>query len=127
MDSIFCDIRLVIKLAFLDTYVLEMLIHADSGVLATICFILLMISYFYILLTVCHQSRCRAYKALSTCTAHSTVVILFFGLVSSSLFPLSTTWVGKFFTVFYAIITPLLNPVIYTLRNKEIRNAIKWL
>ena len=89
-DSIFFDIPLVIKLAFLDTYVLEMLIHADSGVLATICFILLLISYFCILLAVCHQSRDRESKALSTCTAHITVVMLFFGLISSSLFFHST-------------------------------------
>lgn len=126
LDSIFCDIPLVIQLASLDTYVLEMLIHADSRVLATICFILLLISYFYILLTVCHQSRGRASKALSTCTAHSGHAILWH-CIFISLFPLSTIWVGKFLAVVYVIITPLLNPAIYTLRNKEMGNAIKWL
>ena len=126
LDSFFCDIPLVIKLACMDTYVLEMLINADSGVLATICFILLLISYFYILLTVCHQSRGRASKALSTCTAHSGHAILWH-CIFISLFPLSTIWVGKFLAVVYVIITPLLNPAIYTLRNKEMGNAIKWL
>ncbi|XP_055293186.1 olfactory receptor 4F4-like [Moschus berezovskii] len=128
LDSFFCDIPLVIKLACMNTYVLEMLINADSGVLATICFILLLISYSYILLTLCHQSKDGASKALSTCTAHITVVVLFFGpCIFIYLFPLSITWVDKFLAVFYAAITPLLNPVIYTLRNKEIKIAIKRL
>ena len=128
LDSFFCDIPLVIKLVCMDTYILEVLTNANSGVLATICFILLLISYSYILLTVCHQSKGAASKALSTCTAHITVVMLFFGpCIFVYICPLSITWVDKFLAVFYAIITPLLNPVIYTLRNKEIRNAIKRL
>ena len=60
------------------------------------------------------------------CPQHSGHFILW-PCIFISLFPLSATWVGKFLAVFYAIITSLLNPVIYTLRNKEIRNAIKWL
>ena len=128
LDSFFCDIPLVIKLVCMDTYILEVLTNANSGVLATVCFILLLISYSYILLTVCHQSKGGTSKALSTCTAHITVVMLFFGpCIFIYLCPLSITWVDKFLAVFYAIITPLLNPVIYTLRNKEIRNAIKRL
>ncbi|XP_049754968.1 olfactory receptor 4K15-like [Elephas maximus indicus] len=126
LDSFFCDIPLVMKLACVDTYTLEMLINADSGVLATICFILLLISYSYILFTVCLFSKDGASKALSTCTAHITAVVLFFGpCIFVYLWPLSITWVDKFLAVFYAVITPLLNPAIYTLRNKEIKNAMK--
>ncbi|MBZ3872236.1 Olfactory receptor 4K3 [Sciurus carolinensis] len=127
LDSFFCDISLVIKLACMDTSILEILINADSGVLATICFILLLISYSHILFTVCHSTG-GASKALSTCTAHITVVVLFFGpCIFISLWPVSITWVDKFLAVFYAVITPLLNPAIYTLRNKEIKNAMKRL
>ncbi|XP_034508567.1 olfactory receptor 4K3-like [Ailuropoda melanoleuca] len=128
LDSFFCDILLVIKLACIDTSILEMWINADSGVLATICFILLLICYFYILLAIWLHSKDGASKALSTCTAHITVVVLFFGpCIFIYLWPLSITWVDKFLAVFYAVITPLLNPAIYTLRNKEIKNAIKRL
>ncbi|XP_034850483.1 olfactory receptor 4K15-like [Mirounga angustirostris] len=128
VDSFFCDIPLVIKLACMDTYTLGMLINADSGILATTCFILLLISYTYILVTVCLHSKDGASKALSTCTSHITVVLLFFGpCIFIYLWPLSITWVDKFLAVFYTVITPLLNPAIYTLRNKEIRNAIKRL
>ncbi|XP_002931247.3 LOW QUALITY PROTEIN: olfactory receptor 4K3 [Ailuropoda melanoleuca] len=128
VDSFFCDIPLVIKLACMETHILGMWINGDSGVLATTCFILLLISYIYILVTVRLHSKDGASKALSTCTSHITMVLLFFGpCIFIYLCPLSITWVDKFLAVFYTVITPLLNPVIYTLRNKEIRNAIKRL
>ncbi|XP_069318435.1 olfactory receptor 4K3-like [Eulemur rufifrons] len=128
VDSFFCDIPLVIKLACMDTQTLGIVINADSGVLATTCFILLMISYTYILLSVRLHSKDGASKALSTCTSHITVVVLFFGpCIFIYLWPLSITWVDKFLAVFYTVITPLLNPAIYTLRNQEIKNAMKRL
>ena len=128
VDSFFCDIPLVIKLACMDTHTLRLLINADSAVLATTCFILLLISYTYILVTVRLSSKDGASKALSTCTSHITVVVLFFGpCIFIYLWPPSITWVDKFLAVFYTVITPLLNPAIYTLRNKEIKNAIKRL
>ncbi|XP_027828035.1 olfactory receptor 4K15-like [Ovis aries] len=128
VDSFFCDIPLVIKLACMDTHTLRLLINADSAVLATTCFILLLISYTYILVTVRLSSKHGASKALSTCTSHITVVVLFFGpCIFIYLWPPSITWVDKFLAVFYTVITPLLNPAIYTLRNKEIKNAIKRL
>ncbi|XP_042528444.1 olfactory receptor 4K3-like [Dipodomys spectabilis] len=128
VDSFFCDIPLVLKLACMDTATLGILINADSGVLATTCFILVMISYTHILLTVLLRSQDAASKALSTCTSHITVVVLFFGpCIFIYLWPVNITWVDKFLAVFYTVITPLLNPAIYTLRNKEIKNAIKKL
>ncbi|XP_004609805.1 olfactory receptor 4K3-like [Sorex araneus] len=128
VDSFFCDIPLVIKLACMNTQTIGTLINADSGVLATTCFILLMLSYTYILVTVRLRSKDGASKALSTCTSHITVVVLFFGpCIFIYLWPLNITWVDKFLAVFYTVITPLLNPAIYTLRNKEIKNAIKRL
>ncbi|XP_045863799.1 olfactory receptor 4K3-like [Meles meles] len=128
VDSFFCDIPLVIKLACIDTHTLGMLINADSGILATTCFILLLMSYTYILLTVRLNSKDGASKALSTCTSHITVVLLFFGpCIFIYLWPLNITWMDKFLAVFYTVITPLLNPAIYTLRNKDIRNAVKRL
>ena len=132
IDSFFCDIPLVMKLACMNTDTLEILINADSGVLATTCFILLLISYTYILLTVRLHSKDGSSKgsskALSTCTSHIIVVVLFFGpVIFIYLWPVSITWVDKFLAVFYSVITPLLNPAIYTLRNRNIKNAIKKL
>ncbi|XP_059115468.1 olfactory receptor 4K3-like [Peromyscus eremicus] len=128
IDSFFCDIPLVMKLACTDTSTLGIVVNAESGVLATTCFILLLISYTYILLTVRLHSKDGSSKALSTCTSHIIVVVLFFGpVIFIYLWPVNITWVDKFLAVFYSVITPLLNPAIYTLRNRDIKNATKKL
>ncbi|XP_049981370.1 olfactory receptor 4K3-like [Alexandromys fortis] len=126
IDSFFCDIPLVMKLACINTDTLEIVINADSGILAITCFIPLLISYTYILITVQLYSKDGSAKALSTCTSHITVVVLFFGpIIFIYLWPVSISWVDKFLGVFYTVITPFLNPAIYTLRNKDIKNSIK--
>ncbi|XP_051678532.1 olfactory receptor 4K3-like [Oryctolagus cuniculus] len=126
IDSFFCDRPLVIKLACMDHHNLEIFLNVNCGFVAITSFILLLISYTYILLTVCKSSKAGASKALSTCTAHITVVVLFFGpCIFLYVWPLSITWIDKFLAVFYSVFTPLLNPIIYTLRNKEMRNAMK--
>ncbi|XP_068953063.1 olfactory receptor 4L1-like [Petaurus breviceps papuanus] len=125
VDNIFCDLPLVIKLACTDTYVLDLLVIADSGLLSLICFILLLVSYAVILVTVHRRSSGGLSKALSTLSAHITVVTLFFGpciFIYAS--PFSSFSVDKFLSVFYSVITPLLNPIIYTLRNQEIKAAM---
>ncbi|VCW70014.1 unnamed protein product [Gulo gulo] len=128
VDSFFCDIPLVIKLACMDTHTLGMLINADSGILATTCFILLLMSYTYILLTVRLNSKDGASKALSTCTSHITVVLLFFGpCIFIYLWPFPTSSIDKYLFIADFAITPILNPIIYTLRNKDIKVAIKRL
>ncbi|XP_052037368.1 olfactory receptor 4K3-like [Apodemus sylvaticus] len=120
IDSFFCDIPLVMKLACMNTDTLEIIINAESGILGTVCFILLLISYTYILVTVQLRSKDGSSKALSTCTSHIVVVVLFFGpIIFIYLWPVNITWVDKFLAVFYSVITPLLNPAIYTLRNKR--------
>ncbi|KAH0500533.1 Olfactory receptor 4K3 [Microtus ochrogaster] len=78
VDSFFCDMPLVIKLACIDYHDLNTLIHADCGIVAVTCFILLLISYTYILITVGQSSKSGVSKALSTCSAHITVVMIFF-------------------------------------------------
>uniref|UniRef100_A0A8C9Q450 Olfactory receptor n=1 Tax=Spermophilus dauricus TaxID=99837 RepID=A0A8C9Q450_SPEDA len=126
IDSFFCDIPLVIKLACMDSSNLGIVMNADSGIVAVTCFILLLISYTYILLTVRQSSKTGASKALSTCSAHVTVVMIFFlPCIFIYVWPLNITWLDKFLAVFYSVFTPLLNPAIYTLRNKEMKSAMK--
>uniref|UniRef100_A0A8D2KG29 Olfactory receptor n=1 Tax=Urocitellus parryii TaxID=9999 RepID=A0A8D2KG29_UROPR len=128
VDNFFCDLPLVIKLACLDTYVLEILVLTNSGLLSLICFLLLLISYTVILATVHHQASGGMSKARSTLTAHITVVILFFGpCIFIYVWPFSSYSVDKVLAVFYTIFTPILNPVIYTLRNKEVKAAMSKL
>ncbi|XP_072478781.1 olfactory receptor 4K14-like [Notamacropus eugenii] len=126
VNSFFCDIPLVIELACIDSHSLGILMNSDSGILTLTCFIVLLVSYSYILLTVCHYSKDGASKALSTCTAHITVVVLFFGpCIFIYVWPLNITSVDKFLAVFFSVITPLLNPAIYTLRNKEMKVSLR--
>ncbi|MEJ1278549.1 olfactory receptor 1301 [Cricetulus griseus] len=126
IDSFFCDIPLVINLACMDSHDLDTLVNVDCGVVIVTCFILLLISYTYILFTVRQSSNSGASKALSTCTAHITVVMIFFvPCIFIYVWPLKITWLDKFLAVFYSVFAPLLNPAIYTLRNKEMRNSMK--
>ncbi|XP_027698454.1 olfactory receptor 4K13-like [Vombatus ursinus] len=125
IDDVFCDLPLVLKLACTDTYVLELLVVAFSGLLSLISFILLLVSYAVILVTVWHCSSGGLSKALSTLSAHITVVTLFFGsLILIYAWPVSGYSLDKFLSVFYSVITPLLNPIIYSLRNQEMKAAM---
>ncbi|XP_025739516.1 olfactory receptor 4K14 [Callorhinus ursinus] len=128
VDSFFCDLPLVIKLACMDTYGLGILMISDSGLLSLSCFLLLLVSYTVILITVQQRAAGGVSKALSTCSAHITVVTLFFGpCIFIYMWPFSQFSVDKLLSVFYTIFTPLLNPLIYTLRNKEMKTAMKKL
>nr|XP_035978812.1 olfactory receptor 4K15 [Halichoerus grypus] len=128
VNSFFCDLPLVTKLACIDTYVVSLLIVADSGFLSMSSFLLLVVSYTVILITVRNRSSASMAKACSTLTAHITVVTLFFGpCIFIYVWPFSGYSVDKVLAVFYTIFTPILNPVIYTLRNKEVKAAMSKL
>ncbi|XP_062062604.1 olfactory receptor 4F4-like [Lepus europaeus] len=128
IDSFYCDLPRVIKLACTDTYRLDIMVIANSGVLTVCAFILLLISYTIILTTIQHRPSERSSKALSTLTAHISAVLLFFGpciFIYAWPFPIKS--LDKFLAVFYSVVTPFLNPIIYTLRNKDMKTAMRRL
>ncbi|XP_021049647.1 olfactory receptor 4F15-like isoform X1 [Mus pahari] len=126
LDSFYCDIPRLVKLACADTYKLELMITANSGFISLIAFLLLIISYVFLLTTVQKQSSGCSSKALSTLLAHITVVVLFFGpLIFFYVCPAPSTHVDKFLAIFDAVLTPFLNPIIYTLRNRDMKIAIR--
>uniref|UniRef100_A0A5F8HBV0 Olfactory receptor n=1 Tax=Monodelphis domestica TaxID=13616 RepID=A0A5F8HBV0_MONDO len=128
VDSFFCDLPRVTKLACLDSYTIEILIVVNSGILSLSTFFLLLISYIVILLTVRYKSSAAMAKALSTLSAHIMVVILFFGpCIFIYVWPFTTYPVDKVLAIFYTIFTPILNPIIYTLRNKDMKAAMRKL
>ncbi|XP_006883318.1 PREDICTED: olfactory receptor 4K15-like [Elephantulus edwardii] len=128
VENFFCDLPLVIKLACTDTYILEILMVSDSDIMAMSSFVLLLISYMVILVTVRRQSSAGVAKALATLTAHVTVVTLFFGpCIFIYALPFSNLLLNKVLSIFYTVFTPLLNPLIYTLRNKEVILAMQKL
>ncbi|XP_014700103.1 olfactory receptor 4F6-like [Equus asinus] len=128
IDSFYCDLPQFIKLACTDTYRIEFMVTANSGVISMGTFFLLIISYVFILVTVWKRSSGGLSKALSTLSAHITVVVLFFGpCIFVYMWPFPTVSVDKFLAILDFMITPILNPAIYTLRNKDMKTAIKRL
>ncbi|XP_012871480.1 PREDICTED: olfactory receptor 4F4-like [Dipodomys ordii] len=128
IDSFYCDLPKVVRLACTDTYRLDIMVIANSGVLTVCSFVLLIISYTIIILTVKRCPSDRSSKALTTLTAHITVVLLFFGpCILIYAWPFAVESLDKFLAVFYSVVTPLLNPLVYTLRNKDMKTALRRL
>ena len=128
LDSFYCDLPQLIKLACTETYRLEFMVTANSGLISVDSFFILIISYIFILVTVRKHSSGSVFKALSTLSAHVTVVVLFFGpLIFFYTWPFPSSHLDKFLAIFDAVLTPFLNPVIYTFRNKEMKAAMKKL
>ncbi|XP_006883301.1 PREDICTED: olfactory receptor 4F15-like [Elephantulus edwardii] len=126
LDSFYCDIPRLIKLACTDTYKLEFMVTANSGFISLGAFLLLILSYIFLLVTLQKHSLGDSSKALSTLSAHMTVVVLFFGpLIFFYMWPSPSTHMDKFLAIFDAVLTPFLNPVIYTFRNREMKMAMR--
>ncbi|KAM6202005.1 olfactory receptor 4F15-like isoform 2-T2 [Rhynchocyon petersi] len=126
LDSFYCDLPQLIKLACTETKRLEFMVTANSGLISVGSFFILVISYIFILVTVQKHSSGGLSKAISTLSAHVTVVILFFGpLIFFYTWPFPSSHLDKFLAIFDAVLTPFLNPVIYTFRNKEMKMAMR--
>ncbi|XP_029423419.1 olfactory receptor 2G3-like isoform X2 [Nannospalax galili] len=131
IDDFMCEEPAMIKIACGDTTFLENELSVASVLYVVIPLGLILISYAYILRSVLRMKSTEGRrKAFSTCGSHLTVLLLFFGtIVSVYIQPKSkyTQNHTKFLTLFYTVVTPSLNPLIYTLRNKDIKWAIKRL
>ncbi|XP_053416037.1 olfactory receptor 10AG1 [Nycticebus coucang] len=131
INHFFCDIPPVLKLACGDTFVNEIAVYVVAVVFIMVPFLLIVVSYSKIISDILKLSSAKGRsKAFSTCSSHLTVVILFYGTATITYLqpkPNQFGRMGKLISLFYTVLIPTLNPVIYTLRNKDIMVALRKL
>nr|XP_033779106.1 olfactory receptor 10A7-like [Geotrypetes seraphini] len=123
----FCDGLPLLRLACNDIYLNNIIRFSANVVFLVLPFLVIFCSYIYILLTVLKMnSKEGRSKAFSTCSSHLAVVTLFYGtLMIAYLQPNNGSVDARCFAVFYCLVNPMLNPMIYSLRNKDVKGALR--
>ncbi|XP_043735316.1 olfactory receptor 5AN1-like [Cervus elaphus] len=131
INHFFCDMPQLLVLSCTDTFFAQLFTTISTIIFGIINALVIMISYVYIVISILKITSVKGRsKAFNTCASHLTAVTLFY--TSSTFVYLSSTSGGsssfdRFASVFYTVMIPLLNPLIYSLRNKEIKDALKRL
>uniref|UniRef100_A0A7N5KEB9 Olfactory receptor 6F1-like n=1 Tax=Ailuropoda melanoleuca TaxID=9646 RepID=A0A7N5KEB9_AILME len=129
INHFFCDSDPVFKLSCSDTFLVEALSYICSSVVILSSFLLTMSSYGHIIVTIMRVPSHESWKkTFSTCTSHLTVVTIYYATIIFAYVrpPAKYSFtIGKVISVFYCVVTPLINPLIYTLRNKDVKKAFR--
>ncbi|XP_014380396.1 olfactory receptor 12-like [Alligator sinensis] len=129
INHYFCDVPPLLSLSCTDMHINELVMFVLSGLLIVITSGIILISYSYIIYAILRiRSAKGRLKTLSTCSSHMVAVALFFGTVSfmyAQPGSLSSPHRSKVVSVFYTLVTPMLNPIIYSLRNKDVKDALR--
>ncbi|XP_030044258.1 olfactory receptor 1019-like [Microcaecilia unicolor] len=129
INHYFCDLSALVKLSCSRTYTVEGMSYVAGVFVAFPCFMTMLISYVYIISAILKiRSSEGRRKAFSTCSSHLTVVILYYGtLLCLYMRPKSMQSMdqNKHFALLYNVLIPILNPVIYSLKNREVKAALR--
>ncbi|XP_007529027.1 olfactory receptor 10D1B-like [Erinaceus europaeus] len=127
VDNFFCDIPVVLPLACADTTLAQTVSFTDVDVVTLMCFFLILASYGLIMFSILKMSSSEGRRrAFSTCSAHLISILLFYGPVMLIyLRPASSPWLDSVIQVLNNIVTPSLNPLVYTLRNESVKLALR--
>ncbi|KAM6224110.1 olfactory receptor 6F1-like [Rhynchocyon petersi] len=129
INHFFCDSDPIYKLSCSDTFLAEALGYTCSSVVILSSFLFTMSSYGHIVFTIIRLSSRKAQKkTFSTCASHLTVVTIYYGTIIFAYVRPPAKYnftIGKVVSVFYCVVTPLVNPFIYTLRNKDVMDAFR--
>ncbi|KAM4850746.1 olfactory receptor 5P1-like [Urocitellus parryii] len=129
IDHFFCDFSPLLKLACSDVSLIEIMPSISSGSIIVVTVFVIVLSYIYILTTVLKMRSSEGrHKAFSTCTSHLTAVTLYYGTITFIyVMPKSSysTSQNRVVSVFYTVVIPMLNPLIYSLRNRDVKEALR--
>ncbi|XP_044519186.1 olfactory receptor 1G1-like [Gracilinanus agilis] len=124
----FCDLKTLLKLSCSDIFINELMILTIGALAGLIPFLCVIISYVYIFLVILRIPSAKGkQKAFSTCSSHLSVVFLFFGTLFGVYFSPSSNHSAHrdlIASVMYTVVTPMLNPFIYSLRNRDLKAAL---
>ncbi|XP_004481124.1 olfactory receptor 2C3 [Dasypus novemcinctus] len=130
IDHFFCEMPLIMQLACVDTSLNEVEMYLASFIFVVLPLVLILVSYGHIARAVLKiRSSEGRRKAFNTCSSHLAVVSLFYGsIIFMYLQPAKSNSheQGKFIALFYTVVTPMLNPLIYTLKNKDVKRALRY-
>ncbi|XP_078504515.1 olfactory receptor 13C8-like [Lissotriton helveticus] len=129
VNHVVCEVAAVLRLACIDTRLIEAVISGVGVVVLLVPLSLIIFTYLHIIATILRMPTASGrHKAFSTCGSHLMVVTLFYGttiVMYMSPRSMISADSNKVIAVFYGLVTPALNPLIYTLRNKEVKGAVK--
>jgi olfactory receptor len=129
INHFFCDISPLLSLACVDTWINKLVLFVLAGAIGVVSGLIIMVSYVCILVAILKiQTADGRRKAFSTCSSHLAVVSILYGtLFFIYVWPSSSSSldINKVISVFYTVVIPMLNPLIYSLRNKEVKDVFR--
>ncbi|XP_077137212.1 olfactory receptor 5AS1-like [Ranitomeya variabilis] len=128
LNHFFCEVPPFLRLSCQDTWLNEITIYVAAGIIVLCSFLLTLISYVYIISTILKIRSSKGRQAVfSTCASHLTVVTLYYGTITFMYIQPRSSHspeTDRVISVLYTVVTPMLNPIIYSIRNKDVKNSI---